>query len=669
MKHLPFPVAENQMKEFIFGFIFSVLFSFVIGSQVQLKNEPKDVVVSTLDSDVNSSISEYNEVVSFSNLLAYIEIICQEALIHKNQLIAIDLISALYDVAEGIYKEHAYKEILSEDEESVNYGTFKSSSEILVSDSNDSEEDEDEEFGKESAVIFDFISMLKSKMMKNDPHDEEVSVEEEEESGYLNEMFETASEDLEHEAIVRGENIVEVKEEKRDDEAEESDEEDIEAVPVRHKFVPKGKSKGGNRRGGGIGRLVNSNTVNMAGNMMAASMMTTNYEEEDFETSEASLPPSNSLANPLDNAILMEQLQQQLMSQILGQLTANNPELGQMASILQEERGKLSQVIGVGADGVAQVNQEGMVQFLRTSALPKLLNSAIKGKTGIDVLKSLALLLRVLNEGLGVFEVVLKVLIRVTRTVRYYSLCASSVVADMAREDNLKPIVDLSVSLDSVPEFKAKKSTMHRVTKMFTKSLKKASNSGGGAEDPDGPNSPFTLALQAVLSKARDYTVQFHQLPPKLLLALIHTIFSELEKRNGIIRHALARKQHKTLLGLQTSTNEAVEMIYKAIILKDPETGEHLTKVPSMIFTEILISLISTVKMEPAYLESHVTKVTDWVKPFMAILDENAQLSMLNYLLNNPEVEDILLSQQPQEQRQEKKLIKTFNWSSAKKLK
>ena len=116
--------------------------------------------------------------------------------------------------------------------------------------------------------------------------------------------------------------------------------------------------------------------------------------------------------------------------------------------------------------------------------------------------------LRVLNEGLGVFEVVLGVLIKTTRKVRYYTLCISSIVADMAREDNMTPLVDLSVSVDALPEVIERKSMMRRVGKMFRKSVKKSSESG--EEDTASiSTSPLVLGMQAALSKARDYNPQF----------------------------------------------------------------------------------------------------------------------------------------------------------------
>ena len=91
-------------------------------------------------------------------------------------------------------------------------------------------------------------------------------------------------------------------------------------------------------------------------------------------------------------------------------------------------------------------------------------------------------------------------------------------------------------------------------------------------------------------------------------MTLIHTILTELDKRNGLVRVALSRKQHKTLIGLQDSVNQAVETIYKAIIHQTPEAADHLVEVPASVFTDILLSLISSVRMEPMKLNSHLKK-------------------------------------------------------------
>ena len=548
--------------------------------------------------DAQSIVSEYDELVSFANLMETIEIICQEALDRQDISIAIKWLTGLYNVAGEIYGSV----VVDSDEIIPKFGQMTMDSILKVY--------------KEEYL--NTVSMIKGKMMKSD-ESEDLSFQDCFEGDSTASEYPRIRTREQSNGMEKEQFIVDDEEEKpsansSSDENEEDGDQDELSITQSYQ---KKKRRGGDRHRRGISLNVSEDPASL-------------------------------------NIEMIDQMKQELMTQVISQLTAKYPELGQIASVLQNEREGITAAMRTDEDG--SLNLEAVTQFLRTSALPKLFNSALKGKTGVDVLKSLAMVLRVLDEGLGIFEVILKMLIKITRTVRYYTLCTSSIVADMAREDNMKPIVDLSVSVDSVPEIQAKRSTVKRLTKFFNKGIKKASFSN---EESGTPSDPFSIAIHAALSKSRDYTSQFQKLPPKLLLALIHTIFSELEKRNGIVRVSLARKKHKTLMGLQESVHEAIEMIYKAILMKDPLCEDALSNLPSTIFAEILICLISSVKMEPSKLESHISKVTAWIKPLMSILDEDTQLSMLNFLLTDPDAETFLCKSQSSSNTIP---VKKYNW-------
>ena len=609
--------------------------------------EPKKFDYPTESVDIN----EDEQVFAFMELMNIINFICEEALKRKDKkTFAVSWISAIYELAKEIYMEQSYAKELerapdSDDEfdtetlkhdperfdKTLTHG-FKQHDDILFSESDsassESEFEEEVEVYTEDAEIFD---LFKTKMMKEDFKEEKEDLS----SGRGSDS------DKESQfADCNGELLKRIEDDYKPSE-NSSDEEDKQVIIREITRVYKernGKGRAGNLRG-----VFNSNNLNMAAGMMSNLAIESRTESiGTFEINEENTmnqagTNSNIMAG-VDTAGMMDQMQQQIMAQLMAQLTQNNPQLAQMTSVLQNERGKFEAAMGTDEDGLPQMNQAGMIQFLRTSALPKLLNSAIKGKTGIDVLKSLAMALRVLNEGLGVAEVILKMLIRITKAARYYSLCISDIVADMAREDNMRPMVDLSVPLDSVSmKKKYGGSKMKRLTSMFRKSSKNGNGSGSSLDGNE--MSPFTMGMHAALSKSRDYTAEFQKLPSTLLLRLIHTIFAELEKRNGIIRVALARKQHKTLIGLQEEIKFAVERIYEAIRIKDDGAYQHLEHVPPMIITDILITLISPVKMEPAKIESHISKVTTWIKPLMVILDQESQLNILNFLLTDPEAE------------------------------
>lgn len=410
--------------------------------------------------------------------------------------------------------------------------------------------------------------------------------------------------------------------------------------------------------------ILNADNLNMATDLMTSMTMDSNVEgkyrvNEEIIVSEIGV----NVPTGIDSTAMMAQMQQQIMEQIMAQLAQSNPHLAQYGTILQEERTKFEAAMGGDGEELPEISREGMIQFLKTSALPKLLNSAIKGKSGIDVLRSLSMILRTLNEGLGIFEVILKMLLRVTKAVRYYALCMADVVNEMAREDNMTPIVDLSVSLDSVPMSKKSGGKMKKMSSKFRKSVSSLNES-----EPEHEMSPFTMGIHAALCKARDYTSELQQLPSVILLRLIHTIFAELDKRNGIIRVALGRKQHKTLIGMQEEINSAVEKIFEAIMIKDEEAYYHLQSVTPMMITEILISLISPVKMEPRAIDKHVVEVTTWIKPLMVFMNQESQINMLNYLLTDPEVERSFRKSQGASSDDKRSTMKKFNWTSSKRL-
>ena len=652
-------LAEMILKQSI---IFLLSLIFIVSASDKLIPEECDAKAGAMV-PLKSQAIEVEEIKAFSTLLNFIELICEEALKHENKKeFAVNWMEGLISFAEEIYKTNSYHEIPLEehavkfDEETLNcenkfdeetllksmLDTFVAKSQIVLSDESMSETSDPEGLKTNTPSDSRFMGsnpIIKVKMMK----DQEYEVDGKEDD--YSDDFEFDQDELDLGVTLSRVKVDHDTDDEKEDEMSDSEDKD--------EFQAHVGMKSNRRRGrgvrGAIGGIISSaDAMNMAMDVLTSieGAPTETGTENEQQISEVAVAGLNMMARDsgvpnsvlsgtisnFDQAAFMEQIQQQMMSQFMDQLVHQNPKL---ASLLQDEQGKLMAALGTDENGLPQLSREGVINFLRTSALPKLLNSAIKGKTGIDVLKSLSMFLRVLNEGLGIFEVILKVLTKATRSVRYYTLYVSSIVADMAREDNMAPLIDLSVSVDDVPEVLAKKSLMGGINKMFRKSIKKS-----GECDSD-PNSPFIMGMQSALSKARDFTHQFQQLPPNLLLTVFHTIFTELEKRNGIIRMAIARKQQKTLLGLQESVNDAITIVYKAIIAKNYESADYLESVPPRVFTEILLSLISTINMEPAKLNSHINKVTAWIKPIMSILDQDAQLDILNFFLTDAEAEQV----------------------------
>lgn len=640
------------VKQFVFLLLSFVLF--VSGSDKLLQEELEVVQPVTL-----TQTTEYEEIKAFSMLLNFIDIICQEGLKQEDkETFALNWMEGLLNFVQEVYIKNSYQEIAFDHFDSETLGpsldfdreTFMSTGQILFSDDSSSEvSDKDLEFRAENIHYLLMNSLIKAKMNKG--------CDEKDSDG--NEDY---SEDFDWDSEQQSFDVATLPIMSNDSDEEkygydsDFDHDDVDSIQCR--FRVEKKRRGGRGRGR-IDGIETSMAISGASSQMIGAAAGFNIAGASTGLNIATGASVTQTLGPqgaFDQAEMMEQLQQQIMSQLMEQLVQQNPQLAQFSSLLQDERGKLTAALGTDVNSLPQLSREGVIDFLRTSALPKLLNSAIKGKTGVDVLKSLAMALRVINEGLGVLEVVLKMILKATRTVRYYTLCTSSIIADMAREDNMTPIVDLSISMDTLPDVAAKKSMISSINKMFRKSLRKSSVDGD--EDSTSSMSPFTLGMQAALSKSRDYTAQFQQLPPTLLLTLIHTIFTELDKRSGIVRSALAGKQHKTLIKMQDRVNKAVETVYRAVIKNTPAAADHLRHVPARVFTDILLSLISPVKLEPVHLDRHLVEVTKWIKPLMTILDQDAQLNILNFLLTDPEAEQVFAKNNGNCAP-----VKTFHWS------
>lgn len=642
------------------------------------------VVVEQEHEKIPNSMNKYegtvDELMSFCNVMSFVELICLESLKQKNpKAFSAAWIEGLTRFVQEIYVQNSIKEDQFDEEtfftgenydaETLNPGkedfdeaTLKSNYQILLSD-------DDLETEKSFMNTFDPLSgilnsLIKAKMVKDLEEDQ------------YSEDFEQTSE--------QGEEIKEYKmqfdEISNSSEDEKSDDDDHD-LHDNFKHVALGlkkKHKGRKFPKGVYADLLDYNDLNLQASCeVEDSSIGMNPNEGEMMASTANIPGIQGISVggsngdiSLDQAVLIEQIQQQVMDKFMEQLSNRHPELANFTSLLQSEREKLTAVIPQDENGIPQMSAEAIFQYLRTSALPKLINSGIKGKTGIDLLKSLSMALRVINEGLGIFETILRVLITTTRKIRHYTVFFASVVADMAREDNMAPLVDLSVSVEAVPEVAAKKSMTHGMNKMFRRSIKKTSLDLSQIEEEDEDiyhlKDPFTLGMQAALSKARDYTSELNELPRGLLLTIIHTIFTQLEKRDGIVRKSLTKKEHQTLIGLQTTVNKAIEAVYKAVSISNSDAAGNLSKAPHTIFTDILLSLISTVKMDPATINNHIDKVIKWIKPLMSIFDEDSQLNILNFLLNDSEAEQIFAKSNGLTLN---KPVKRFNWSSRRKNK
>lgn len=611
--------------------------------------------------------NEDEQILAFSEILNFISLICEKALIHEDKRTFVNnWIGGIFELAQETYTKQVYdadgefdRATLKNEDEFDNNTFLKHQSyqDILFSSSSeeaDSSEKVETVISTDYSEAFEYFDdeinlygLIKSKMIRE---------EEEEENNWQSDNTSVYSDCKEE--------IVEHKPSGYSD--TEGEEKDGQIVVRESLTLIKGKAR--RRRTKPIGMMENILTVenlNMAADLMATSTMITDDKEVEGKYEVNEQISISGVPSGIDTSALMEQMQQQVMQQIMAQLAQSNPQLAQYGAIMQDERAKFEAAMDPDGDGLPEITKEGVVQYLKTSAIPKLLNSAIKGKTGIDVLRTLSMVLRSLHEGLGIVEVILKMLLRVTKAVRYYSLCMADIVNEMAREDNLTPIVDLSVPMDTIP--KRKKKSGGKMKKLTSMILKKCKSSGSNEDDPEFEMSPFTMGIHAALSKTRDFTSELQKLPSILLLRLIHTIFAELDKRNGIIRVALAGKQHKTLLGMQDDINSAVEHIFEAILAKDEEAYNHLNNITPMMITEILISLISPVQMDPAVIEKHIVEVTKWIKPLMVFMNQESQINMLNYLLTDPEVESSFRKCQgvPDDKTV---TVKKFHWTSSKRL-
>lgn len=617
---------------------------------------------------VNDTENEDEQIFAFRELVNFINFICEKALQREDKrTFADNWIGAIFELAKEAYAKQVYEEdSIPDSDDEFDRVTLKKGAEAFdYHDTLKYKDYQDILFSSEgesdaSAVLtsnysgivadlddeIDLFALIKSKMVKEEVSDDG---KEDWQSDNLSVYSDCKGEIVEHKPS--------------DDEDEDGSRQNIIRESLRTI-----KAKGRRRNPGGMmGSILNAENLNVAADFMTSSMTMdskteVNYDNYSGNGQIASIEEiTGHVPRVIDSAAMMEQMQQQIMEQIMAQLAQSNPQLAQYGAMFQDEQAKFEAAMDPDGDGKMEISKEGVVQLLKTSAIPKLLNSAIKGKTGIDVLRTLSMILRSLNEGLGIFEVILKILLRVTRAVRYYSLCIADVVYEMAREDNLRPIVDLSVPMDSIPMRKKSGGKMRKLTSMFGRKCK---NAGADGSEAEVEMSPFTMGIHAALSKARDYTAELQKLPPVLLLRLIHTIFAELDKRNGIIRVALARKQHKTLIGMQDEINSAVDHIFQAILATDEEAYAFLHSVTPTMITEILISLISPVKMEPARIEKHVAEVTTWIKPLMVLMNQESQISMLNYLLTDPEVECSFRKSQGVSEAKKAK-FKKFSWTSS----
>lgn len=641
----------------------------------RMKLKLKELVIPTdsmklivkVDESESESPNEDDQIFAFMELMNLITFICEKAALqHEDKRVfTLNWIDAIFELAKETYGKQFYEDSIPDFD---NRETLKS---------------------KGRAEEFDFVETL---TLKHQIYQDILFSSEEEESDSLTEnsnetdysdLIEDIDDETDHfvlmkSKMIRGEisddekedwqsdtisEYSDCKDEHELDERKHEEEEKYKGqVRVRDDSlrVLKGKSRRRNR-GDMMGSILKPDNLNMAADFMTSTMTMESKLEGDYQVNEQiAISGINSVA-------MMEQIQQQVMDQIMSKLAESNPQLAQYGLILQDERSKFEAAMG-GGDGedLPKITGKGIVEFLKSSAIPKLLNSTIKGKTGIDVLRTLSMLLRSLNEGLGIFEVILKTLLRVTRAVRYYALCMADIVNEMAREDNLTPIVDLSVPMDSVLMKKKSGGKMKKLSSMIRKKCKTAEN-GANDSDTEVEMSPFTMGIHAALSKTHDFTTELQKLPSVLLLRLIHTIFAELEKRNGIIRVALARKQHKTLIGMQEEINFAVEHIFEAIMVKDEGAYSQLQSVNPMMITEILISLISPIKMNPESIEKHISEVTTWIKPLMVIMNQESQINMLNYLLTDPDIESSF--RKSQGLHEDKRVnVKKFNWTPSKKL-
>lgn len=321
----------------------------------------------------------------------------------------------------------------------------------------------------------------------------------------------------------------------------------------------------------------------------------------------------------------LEALVMQKLTEIMQSHRQTNPQVGQALNLYQSEKDKLEAALG--DDSLPEMSQASLLAYLRTSSLPRLVNNAIKGKFGIDVLESLALALKVINEGLGAVEVILKLLIKTVQMIRYYTLHAAEFVASMS-EDHSKPIGD-SVTLAPLE----KKTKFGCIKKMFK---------GAFSTVTTPKTDPTSAGIGLALRKAREYAPQINSLPGAILLRIFHTIINEMDRSKGAIRNALASKTDKTVSGLKSRLDVAMNRIYEAVRTSDPLSPEYLDKVPHVIFSEILMEFVSPLKLSPTVIVKAITDTTKWLKPILAATSDEIQINILTFILSDSEAEDTI---------------------------
>lgn len=297
------------------------------------------------------------------------------------------------------------------------------------------------------------------------------------------------------------------------------------------------------------------------------------------------------------------------------QLLPSDPEMSALLERMAENK-------------LPELSAPSLLDYVKKSSLPKLLNSLIKDKFGVDVLKSLGQALRVLSDILGAAEVALRAILKVVQFVRYAVLQAAQFVAEMGQEEVIMRD-DHSVPVTAASQ-------------MMILSVNKAAGMlSSGLAALAGPSSPFHLGLQNAMKKAREHSQQLILLPGPLVLSILHTAFKGMIMSHGILRMTMAKK-HATFEAMRQAAVAAFEAIYESVKLNDSNTIEHLQRCPATIFAEALLAFLSPVEMSAEAIEKQFKALVDFLTPLLTVTSKDSQLSLLAFFLTAPDAEETL---------------------------
>ncbi len=352
-------------------------------------------------------------------------------------------------------------------------------------------------------------------------------------------------------------------------------------------------------------------------------------------------------ANPIISANLNHPTQQTNQQELLRQLLSQNSLSTNANPATSNQSAQMTALLSrMGENQLPELSGPSLVSYVKKSSLPRLLNSLIKARFGVDVLKSLGQVLKVLNEVLGAVEVVLRTILRLIQFVRYYCLQAAQFVTELSKEEvSLQD--DHSVPLRSIQQLPVNKG---------------AEMLSSGLTALTGPVNPFQAGLQGAVRKAQERGELLRQLPGPLLLTILHTSFIQLSSSKGVIVSAMGKK-HSSFGEMNSAATQAFIHIYESITAADPTAVKYLDQCPVSVFAEILVSFLMPARNTVTGVNKQLGELVKFLKPMLAVTGSEAQLSMLAYLLAEEDVVR-LIQIAPESKSYFSKLSQKMKWLS-----